>query len=86
MVTVSKRITYLIAIILIAVLITWAGYTRGKYKKIYNTGVSLLETGKYDEAAKCFSDIPNYTKYRDVSQLLDEYGISVCPHCGSLLD
>ena len=55
------------------------------YLKIYNEAVSFLEAGDYDAAIARFEEIPNYTEYRDVSELLINYKIDVCPHCGHIL-
>lgn len=64
----------------------FAFYTRNEYLEIYNEGVALLENGSVTEAVDIFREIPNYTQYRDIAELLEEYGFSVCPHCGSLLE
>ena len=33
-----------------------------------------------------FRNIPNYIQYKDISELFDEYQISVCPNCGLPLE
>ena len=63
-----------------------AVHMRNEYTRIYDEGVYLLETGNYKGAIECFNDIPNYTDYRDVSELLEKYEFSICPNCGSLLE
>lgn len=85
----SKKFRIIISLMIIVFLVVFfssAFYTRDKYIKIYNEGVSLLETGNYKEAIECFDDIPSYTDYRDISKLLKKHGFSICPHCGSLLE
>ena len=58
---------------------------RSKYLDIYNEGVSLLEAGACEEAIDCFSEIPNYLRYRDISELLEEHDL-VCPYCGHVME
>ena len=79
-------ITFGIIFLFFILSIGYAFHMRGAYRKVYDNGVSLLEDGKYTEAVDCFSGIPDYMDYRDVSELLNKYGVSVCPHCGTLLD
>lgn len=53
---------------------------RKSNEKIYNKATELLQEEKYDEAFKCFTDIPNYENYRDVKEILENNNI--CPYCG----
>lgn len=85
----GKKFRIIISLTIIIFLIVFfssAFYTREKYIKIYDEGVSLLDAGNYKEAIECFNDIPNYTNYRDISKLLEKHGFSICPYCGSLLE
>lgn len=60
-------------------------YLRFKYQGIYNEGVSLLESGRYVEAIKCFNEIPDCRNYKDIGVLLKDYP-SICPYCGSVME
>lgn len=82
----NRIIISLIIIIFLTVFFSFTFYMREKNIKIYNEGVSLLESGKYKEAVERFDDIPDYTNYRDISKLLEKYGFSICPYCGALLE
>ena len=81
----ANIITFGVTFLLFIITFSYAFYMRGKYAKIYDNGISLLEDGKYEEAVDCFSGIPNYIDYQDISELLNTYEVSVCSHCGALL-
>lgn len=82
----ANIITFRVIFLLLIITFGYAFHMRGEYRKVYDNGVSLLEEGKYTEAVDCFSDIPDYMDYQDISKLLNKYGVSVCPHCGALLE
>lgn len=58
---------------------------KNHYSELYEEAVSFLEAGDYDAAIDKFEEIPNYTQYRDVSELLINHKIDVCPNCGHAL-
>ena len=73
--------------IIFLILFSFAVYKRNKYNtEIYNEGVYLLQEGNYTEAIETFSNIPNYIRYKDIPELLNEYQIPVCPNCGLPLE
>ena len=84
----KTKVTIIISSIIVFLIafFGYAFYTRNRYIEIYDKGVSLLEEGKYEEAIDCFNDIPDYIRYQDIAELLDEYDVPVCRHCGSLLE
>lgn len=60
---------------------------KDNYNKIYNEGVSFLESGEIDSAIECFDQIPNYIQYKDIKELFIEYEIdNICPNCGKSID
>ena len=74
-------------VIIFLILFSFAVYKRNKYNtEIYNEGVYLLQEGNYTEAIETFSNIPNYIRYKDIPELLNEYQIPVCPNCGLPLE
>lgn len=67
----SKRFKILLisaVILFLIVFISFAIYDRNKYKEFYNEGVYLLQ-----EAIDSFRNIPNYTNYKDISELFNKY-------------
>lgn len=76
----AYAIIIVVVIFGIAFIISSASYMKKSNEKIYNTATELLQEEKYDEAFKCFTDIPNYINYRDVKELLESNNI--CPYCG----
>ena len=85
----SKRFKILLisaVILFLIVFISFGIYDRNKYKEFYNEGVYLLQEGRYIEAIDSFRNIPNYTNYKDISELFNKYQIPVCPNCGLPLE
>lgn len=85
----SKRFKILLisaVILFLIVFISFDIYDRYKYKEFYNEGVYLLQEGRYIEAIDSFRNIPNYTNYKDISELFNKYQIPVCPNCGLPLE
>ena len=84
----NRKIGILIFMVLLFILIfiSFANYKKHEYIEIYNKGIQLLNDGNVDSALDCFDDIPNYTRYRDISQLLKENNFQICPNCGAVVD
>lgn len=84
----KQKIAILIFMVLsfILVFISFAYYKKHEYAEVYSKGVQLLNEGNVDSALDCFDNIPNYTRYRDISQLLEESNIQICPNCGAIVD
>ena len=77
-------ISILIILLIIFTFIMSVVYSRYEYIEAYDEGVSLLESGNYNEAFDQFKRIPNFENYHNVSELLNKYNI--CPRCGSILE
>ena len=73
-------------VVFLIIFFCFAVYTKNEYTRIYDEGVYLLKTGNYKDSIERFNDIPNCTDYRDISELLEKYELSMCPNCGSLLE
>lgn len=59
--------------VIIAIAVFLACSIRSELNVIYNDGVQLLKENKYEEAVEKFSEIPEYLKYRDIVELLEDY-------------
>ena len=84
-----KRVVVYVLLIagFLAAIIFSAIAIKDNYNKIYNEGLSLLESGETDSAIECFHQIPNYINYKDIRKLIVEYDIdTICPNCGESIN
>ena len=81
----TKR-TLIVAGVLLFLVLCFGSATcdRKHYMAIYHEGVSYLEAGDYKKAVDTFQEIPNYTSYQDIGDLLIERDI--CPNCGAVME
>ena len=71
----TKMILFLIAFVIVFIATLFVLEIKQYYSNIYDEGVALLEAGDYEAAVERFEDIPRYTHYRDVYELLINYQI-----------
>ena len=82
----NKKLFSTIVVVIFLILFEYYIYKRNKYIEFYNEGVYLLQEGRYTEEIESFRNIPNYIRYKDISELFDEYQIPVCHNCGLPLE